>query len=188
MSGFEEQQLKAPSVELEIKGMTLFDAGRFAEAEAPLRECLALRDELRKMPAHIRPYGSNDDWLVSMNNLGRCYEMQGRLQDARPLLEECLKRRRATFQKSNEIVQLSFKNLANLLEKLGRLDEAESLRATAAGEAAAPEPEAEPEAEHEVSITPRPGRSTTPAWHSSRWATIQRPKLRCARATRRTPR
>ena len=103
---------------------------------------------------HLHPPNTNVDWLASMNNLGRCYEMQGRLQDARPLLEECLAIRRRTWGDSHASTQTSFKNLANLMHKLGRLDEAESLRATAAGEAAAPEPEqpspsfAPPQEEH----------------------------------------
>lgn len=72
----------------------------------------------------------NWDWLTPLNNLERCYLQEGNYQAAEPLARERLRILTLTFgQDGNSASAMT--NLAEILLKLNKLDEAEQLFKTA---------------------------------------------------------
>ena len=59
--------------------------------------------------------------LISMNNLGRLYEAQGRLDEAAPLYAECLRVRRETLGDRHPSTLNSMTNMERLYQAQGRL-------------------------------------------------------------------
>lgn len=83
-------------------GVELFRTGKTAEAKSHFARSVALMD----------------DWSVSQNNLGAIYEKEGNLEKAA-----------GYYKRAAELSDyyLSYRNLASLLVKMGRYDEAKKL-------------------------------------------------------------
>ena len=87
-----------------------------------VREALAAQGKaaLARLPAVERG-------PVALINLARMLRDQGKLQEAKPLFEEALKRRRETLGPRHPHTLASIGNLTDLLREMGRLAEAEAV-------------------------------------------------------------
>ena len=86
---------------------------------------IVLQRRLRKCR---REHGDQDECALDcMSVLGRLYHKIGRLDEAGPLLRECLEGQRATLGPKHPGTLTSMNNLATLLEDQGKLNEAEPL-------------------------------------------------------------
>ncbi len=94
--------------------------GRLAECEALVRESLSLRRST--LPA------GHPDIANSLANLGVLCYRQGKLTDAESLLREALSLRIDKLGKEHNLSKSTARNLAQVLEDLGRSDEAAALR------------------------------------------------------------
>ena len=95
-----------------VLGLTLWDQGRYEDAENALREVVerALDPDLR---------------VLAVSSLGLAVRAQGRLDEAEPLYRRAVDLARERFGESAEQTIGAIGNLAFLLAELDRLDEAE---------------------------------------------------------------
>jgi hypothetical protein len=104
---------------LNQQALELYRAGRYAEAEALIRESLAiLREQLG---------ADHPDVATSLNNLAALYRVQGRYGEAEPFHQQSLTIRREQLGADHPAVATSLNNLAALYQDQGRYGEAEPL-------------------------------------------------------------
>ena len=104
---------------LNQQALELYRAGRYAEAEALIRESLAiLREQLG---------ADHPDVATSLNNLAALYRVQGRYGEAEPFHQQSLTIRREQLGADHPAVATSLNNLAALYQDQGRYVEAEPL-------------------------------------------------------------
>jgi len=112
-----------PSVEAELLttiGEIYFQIAQYEKAEVMHRKALALYREL---------LGENNLQLaVSLDNLARAIEYQGKQATAEPLYREALKIRRKVLGNEHPAIANSLNTLAQDLDWEGKTDEAENLR------------------------------------------------------------
>jgi tetratricopeptide (TPR) repeat protein len=90
--------------------------GRFAEAEPPIRQSLAIREKLLG--------GDHPEVARSLNNLADLYQRQGRAADAEPLYVRALAIRQRAFGPDHPDVATSQNNLAAFYQAQGRTADA----------------------------------------------------------------
>lgn len=93
--------------------------GQYAEAEPLLTRALAIKEQLLG-PDHL-------EVALSAANLGQLYVAQGQPARAEPFYRRALAIRRKTLGSSHPEVAKTLEDLANVLRKLGRTDEAVAL-------------------------------------------------------------
>ncbi len=99
------------------------DEGRFDDAEPILKDVIAA----------LGARGANDLALVSpLSTLGNMYMRQGRYAEAEPLLERSLRIAEKAPGNDKRDVATVLENLATLMEKTNRREEADALTARAA--------------------------------------------------------
>lgn len=104
---------------LNLSGIALTDAGRYAEAESLFKRSLAIWEKALG-PDH-------PDVAISLNNLGLLYQAQGRYAEAKPFFERSLAIREKEFGPDHPDVANSLNNLGLLYKAQGRYAEAEPL-------------------------------------------------------------
>jgi tetratricopeptide (TPR) repeat protein len=97
--------------------------GRHAEAEQLQR---------RVLPIFEKAYGEDPKTATLLNNMGVVLRAQGRHRDAEPLLRRALLMKENTLGPYNPSVAHTLTNLAEVLDELGRKDEASKMRLRAA--------------------------------------------------------
>ncbi len=102
---------------------TLYQQGRYAEAEPLYQRSLAIREKALG-PEH-------SDVAQSLNNLAALYDAQGRYADAEPLHKRALAIWEEALGPDHPDVATSLENYAALLRKMSRDDEAVKLGARA---------------------------------------------------------
>lgn len=103
------------------EGAALLDVRRPAEAEAPLRECLVLRE--RNLPPH------HPSVELTRNMLGAVLMEQGRYDDAEPLLVSSWETLRAVPSGGPELHRSCLERLIALYERWKKPDEAQRYQA-----------------------------------------------------------
>lgn len=97
--------------------------GRHAEAEQLQR---------RVLPIFEKAYGEDPKTATLLNNMGVVLRAQGRHRDAEPLLRRALLMKENTLGPYHPSVAHTLTNLAEVLDQLGRGDEAAKMRLRAA--------------------------------------------------------
>ncbi len=98
-------------------GSMLHDLGRFADAASEYRAAMA-----------SRPAGEgNASQALPLNNLASAYEDMGDYREAEPLFRQSLELRRATQDAGSMMIVRGEYNLARLLTRAGRPDEARAM-------------------------------------------------------------
>ena len=104
---------------LNARGLELYQAGRYAEAEPLLLQTLEIvREQLGDRHPSV---------ATSLNNLAVLYETQGRYGEAEPLYQQALEISREQLGDRHPHVATSLNNLAVLYYAQGRYEEAEPL-------------------------------------------------------------
>ena len=104
---------------LDVLGWALASAGRYSEAEAALKEAIALREKIA--PSDIFTL---DTLLV---HLGANYRSQGRLSEAEPVLKRALSIREGRFPSEHPEIADALFNLGALYRTQSRYSEAEPM-------------------------------------------------------------
>ncbi|MBF0552746.1 MAG: toll/interleukin-1 receptor domain-containing protein, partial [Deltaproteobacteria bacterium] len=101
------------------QGSALYLAGKYAEAEAPLKDALDIRDQL------LEPnYPKIAD---SLNDLAALYQAQGKYAQAEPLFQRALEIREEVLAPDHPDTATTLNNLAGLYSAEGKYDQAEPL-------------------------------------------------------------
>jgi len=102
---------------------TLYQQGRFSEAESYAKESLKLGTE---------EFGPNDPTTAALlNNLAELYRAQGKYAEAEPLYKRSLAIREKALGPEHPDVAASLENYAALLRETARADEAEKMETRA---------------------------------------------------------
>ncbi len=102
---------------------TLYQQGRFSEAEPYAKEALKLGTE---------EFGPNDPTTAALlNNLAELYRAQGHYAEAEPLYQRSLAIREKARGPEHPDVAASLENYAALLRETARADEAERMESRA---------------------------------------------------------
>ena len=149
---------------LNLQGRALYEAGDYRDAEEPLTQALALREQALG-PEH-------PDVATSLNNLAVLYHAQGQYAKAEPLYQRALAIREKALGPEHPDVATSLNNLAGLYHAQGQYAKAEPLyRARTRHPGEGPRPRAsrrgrEPQQPGRALSRPRPvrqGRAALPA-------------------------
>jgi len=97
--------------------------GRYAEAEKLQR---------RVLPIFEKAYGDDPKTATTLNNLGAALRAQGRHKEAEPVLRRALIMKENTLGPYSPSVAHTLANLAEVLDQLGKKDEAIKMRLRAA--------------------------------------------------------
>ena len=104
---------------LNLQGRALHEAGDYRDAEGPLTQALALREDALA-PEH-------PDMATSLNNLALLYKTQGQYAKAEPLFERSLAIREKALGHEHPDVATTLNNLAGLYYAQGEYAKAEPL-------------------------------------------------------------
>src|SRR5688572_29019717 len=115
----QEKQALAEATKLYKQGLTLFNAGKYVEAEPLYLRALAIREEIRG--------AEHPDVADSLNSLGLLYRTQGQYVRAEPLFHRALAIREKAFGLEHGAVAQSLNSLAWLYYEQARYAEAEPL-------------------------------------------------------------
>jgi tetratricopeptide (TPR) repeat protein/CHAT domain-containing protein len=107
-------------LQLNLKGFTLYQQGKFSEATVIAEKTLDLAFSLYQ--------GDHSDLATSLNNLAFLYDYQGRYSEAELLYQQALAMRQRLFKGDHPDLAQSLNNLAALYESQGRYSEAEPLK------------------------------------------------------------
>ncbi len=107
------------SLALNEHALTLYEIGRYDEAEPLYREALEITRETLG--------ARHPEYAGSLNNLAGLLEATGRYAEAEPLYREALEITRETLGDRHPAYATRLNNLAGLLEATGRYEEAEPL-------------------------------------------------------------
>lgn len=106
---------------LKALGGVLVEQNRFAEAEPLYRQCLTMRREVLG--------ADHPDTLLVANELADCLVNQGRhLEEAETLMRETLERELQTVGENSNLTAATLDILADVLDLLGRPEEAQTTR------------------------------------------------------------
>lgn len=119
----EQQAALAEATRLNQEAATLYNAGKFSQAEPPLQRALAITEKALG-PAH-------PDVATSLNNLALLYNAKGELAQAEPLHKRALAIQEKALRSEHPDVATSLENYAALLRKMNRATEAEAMEARA---------------------------------------------------------
>ncbi|MBF0549872.1 MAG: toll/interleukin-1 receptor domain-containing protein [Deltaproteobacteria bacterium] len=104
---------------LNQQGSALYYAGKYAEAEMPLRSALDIRERL------LEP--EDPDTAQSLNDLALLYHAQGKYDQAEPLFLQALKIREGVLGPDHPDTATTLNNFARLYKAQGKYNQAEPL-------------------------------------------------------------